>query len=96
MIRPLNDKILVKLVVEEEEVKNSIIIKTSAQQSKKELVKGKVLAKAECDCEEECNCSMRHIKAGDIVLFSKYNAVQPKSDVEEYLVDYRSLEGIVE
>ena len=82
-MRPLQDRVLVKRVEEEEKTVGGIIIPDTAKEKPQEgtiiaVGKGKVLdngTKIELD-----------VKVGDKILFSKYAATDIKLEDEEYLI----------
>ena len=82
-IRPLQDRILVKRLKEEEKTKGGIIIPDSAKEKPSEGIvvavgKGKVL--------ENGTQVVLDVKKGDRVLFSKYGGTEVKIDGEEHLI----------
>lgn len=82
-IRPLQDRILVKRLKEEEKTKGGIIIPDSAKEKPSEGIvvavgKGKVL--------ENGKQIALDVKKGDRVLFSKYGGTEVKIDGEEHLI----------
>ena len=82
-IRPLQDRILVKRLKEEEKTKEGIIIPDSAKEKPSEGIvvavgKGKVL--------ENGTQVVLDVKKGDRVLFSKYGGTEVKIDGEEHLI----------
>src|SRR5580704_8219277 len=81
--RPLNDRILVKRVEEEEKTKGGIIIPDSA---KEKPVEGKVIAVGNGKRLEDGKVLPLDIKAGDRVLFGKYSGTEIKVDGEEHLI----------
>ena len=76
-IRPLQDRVIIKRVKEEEKSKGGIIIPDSA---KEKPIEGKVVAVG--------NGKVRalDIKAGDRILFGKYSGTEVKLDGEEHLI----------
>ena len=68
-IRPLQDRIIVKRVQEEEKTKGGIIIPDSA---KEKPIEGKVIAVGNGKVLEDGKVRPLDVKAGDRVLFSKY------------------------
>ncbi len=81
--RPLNDRILVKRVEEEEKTKGGIIIPDSA---KEKPVEGKVIAVGNGKRLEDGKVLPLDIKPGDKVLFGKYSGTEIKVDGEEHLI----------
>ena len=81
--RPLQDRILVKRVEEEEKTKGGIIIPDSA---KEKPVEGKVIAVGNGKKLEDGKVQNLDVKAGDRILFGKYNGTEIKLDGEEHLI----------
>jgi len=82
-IRPLQDRIIVKRIAEEEKTKGGIIIPDSA---KEKPIEGKVIAAGNGKVLEDGKVRPLDIKAGDRVLFSKYAGTEIKIDGEEHLI----------
>jgi chaperonin GroES len=82
-IRPLQDRIIVKRVQEEEKTKGGIIIPDSA---KEKPIEGKVLAVGNGKVLEDGKVRPLDVKAGDRVLFSKYAGTEVKIEGEEHLI----------
>jgi chaperonin GroES len=82
-IRPLQDRIIVKRVQEEEKTKGGIIIPDSA---KEKPIEGKVIAAGNGKVLEDGKVRPLDIKAGDRVLFSKYAGTELKLDGDEVLI----------
>jgi chaperonin GroES len=82
-IRPLQDRIIVKRVQEEEKTKGGIIIPDTA---KEKPIEGKVLAAGNGKVLEDGKVRPLDVKAGDRVLFSKYAGTEIKIDGEEHLI----------
>ena len=82
-IRPLQDRIIVKRVQEEEKTKGGIIIPDSA---KEKPIEGKVLAVGNGKVQEDGKVRPLDVKAGDRILFSKYAGTEVKIDGEEHLI----------
>ncbi|MGB8930794.1 MAG: co-chaperone GroES [Anaeromyxobacteraceae bacterium] len=82
-IRPLQDRIIVKRVQEEEKTKGGIIIPDSA---KEKPIEGKVIAAGNGKVLEDGKVRPLDIKAGDRVLFSKYAGTEIKLDGDEVLI----------
>ena len=82
-IRPLQDRILVKRIEEEEKTKGGIIIPDTAKEKPTE---GKVIAVGKGKVLEDGKVRPLDIKAGDRVLFSKYAGTEIKIDGEEHLI----------
>jgi chaperonin GroES len=82
-IRPLQDRVIVKRVEEEEKTKGGIIIPDSA---KEKPIEGKVIAVGKGKLGEDGKVHPLDVKAGDRVLFSKYAGTEVKIDGEETLI----------
>ena len=82
-IRPLQDRIIVKRMAEEEMTKGGIIIPDSA---KEKPMEGKVIAVGNGKILDNGQKSKPDVKAGDKVLFSKYAGTEVKIDGEEHLI----------
>jgi len=82
-IRPLQDRIIVKRVQEEEKTKGGIIIPDTA---KEKPIEGKVIAVGNGKVLEDGKVRPLDVKAGDRILFSKYAGTEIKIDGEEHLM----------
>ena len=82
-IRPLQDRVLVKRVKEEEKTKGGIIIPDSA---KEKPIEGKVVAVGNGKVLESGETRKLDVKKGDVILFGKYSGTEVKIDGEEHLI----------
>jgi chaperonin GroES len=82
-IRPLQDRIIVKRVQEEEKTKGGIIIPDTA---KEKPIEGKVIAAGNGKVLEDGKVRPLDVKAGDRVLFSKYAGTEVKIEGDEHLI----------
>ena len=82
-IRPLQDRILVKRLDEEERTKGGIIIPDTAKEKPQE---GKVIAVGGGKVSEDGKVHPLDVKKGDRVLFSKYAGTEVTLDGEEHLI----------
>ena len=82
-IRPLQDRLIVKRVAEEEKTKGGIIIPDTA---KEKPIEGKVIAVGNGKVQEDGKVRPLDVKAGDRILFSKYAGTEVKIDGEEHLI----------
>ena len=82
-IRPLQDRILVKRLEEEEKTKGGIIIPDTAKEKPQE---GKVIAVGGGKVSEDGKVQPLDVKKGDRVLFSKYAGTEVNLDGEEHLI----------
>jgi chaperonin GroES len=82
-IRPLQDRVIVRRVKEEEKSKGGIIIPDSAKEKPTE---GEVLAVGTGKVQEDGAVRKLDVKVGDRVLFGKYNGTEVKVDGEDRLI----------
>ena len=82
-IRPLQDRILVKRVEEEEKTKGGIIIPGTA---KEKPVEGEIIAVGNGKVLEDGKVRPLDVKVGDRILFSKYGGTEVKLDGIEHLI----------
>ncbi|WP_339135422.1 MAG: co-chaperone GroES [Candidatus Electrothrix sp. GW3-4] len=82
-IRPLNDRILVKRLEQEEKTAGGIIIPDSAKEKPAE---GEVVAVGPGKMSDAGQRTAMDVKAGDHVLFSKYGGTDVKFDGQDYLI----------
>ncbi len=82
-IRPLQDRLVVKRVKEEETTKGGIIIPDAA---KEKPVEGEVIAVGNGKVTEKGEVRPLDVKVGDRVLFGKYAGTEVKIDGEEHLI----------
>ncbi len=82
-IRPLQDRIIVKRIEEEETSKGGIIIPDSAKEKPQE---GKVIAAGKGKIGEDGKVQPLDVKKGDKVLFSKYSGTEVNLDGDEHLI----------
>jgi len=82
-LRPLQDRILVQRVKEEEKTKGGIIIPDTA---KEKPIEGKVIAAGKGKLSEEGKRIALEVKKGDRILFGKYSGTEVKVEGNEYLI----------
>jgi chaperonin GroES len=82
-IRPLQDRVILKRVKEEEKTKGGIIIPDTA---KEKPVEGEVLAVGSGKVLEDGTVRKIDVKVGDRVLFGKYSGNEVKLDGEERVI----------
>lgn len=82
-LRPLNDRILVKRVAEEDKTKGGIIIPDTAKEKPAE---GKVVAVGNGRMNDDGKRIPLEIKKDDRILFGKYGGQEIKVEGEEYLI----------
>ena len=81
-IRPLNDRVIVKRIAEEEKTKGGIIIPDTAKEKPQE---GKIVAVGPGKNEDGKTIPLG-VKAGDKILFGKYSGTEITLDGEEHLI----------
>ena len=82
-IRPLNDRILVQRLEEEDKSAGGIIIPDSA---KEKQAQGKVIAAGPGKVDDSGKRVKLQVKKGDVVLFSKYGGTDVKLDGVDHLI----------
>lgn len=82
-IRPLQDRILVLRIDEEETTKGGIIIPDTAKEKPSE---GKVVACGKGKVKDDGKLQALDVKKGDRILFSKYAGTEVNIDGEEHLI----------
>jgi chaperonin GroES len=82
-IRPLQDRILVKRIEEEEQTEGGIIIPDTA---KEKPIEGKVIAVGKGKVSEDGKMMPLDVKKGDRILFGKYAGTEVKIEGEEHLI----------
>ena len=82
-IRPLQDRVIVRRVKEEEKTKGGLYIPDTA---KEKPVEGTVLAVGNGKILEDGTVRKLDVKAGDRVLFGKYSGTEVKVEGEEHLI----------
>jgi chaperonin GroES len=92
--RPLQDRVLVKRVKEEEKTRGGIIIPDTAQEKPQE---GEVVAVGPGARDEDGERIEMDVKVGDRILFGKWSGTEVKIDGEELLIMKESdIMGILE
>ncbi|WP_163338828.1 co-chaperone GroES [Desulfopila sp. IMCC35008] len=82
-IRPLNDRLLVKRLEEEEKTAGGIIIPDSAKEKPAE---GEVVAVGPGKLNDKGDRIALQVKEGDRVLFSKYGGTDVKLEGDDFLI----------
>jgi chaperonin GroES len=82
-IRPLQDRIIVKRLEEEEKTAGGIIIPDAA---KEKPMQGEVMAAGKGKVNENGKVNPLDVKVGDKILFGKYAGTEVKIDGEDYLI----------
>lgn len=82
-IKPLQDRILVKRVAEEEKTKGGIIIPDTA---KEKPIEGEVVAVGGGKVGDDGKRIPLEVKVGDKILFGKYGGTEVKVGGDEFLI----------
>ncbi len=82
-LKPLNDRVVVKRIEEEEKTAGGIIIPDTA---KEKPIQGEVLAVGSGKLMEDGTRRPLDVKAGDRVLFGKYAGTDIKIEGDELLI----------
>ena len=82
-IRPLHDRVIIKRIEEQEQIRGGIIIPDSAKEKPQE---GEVIAVGKGKRKDTGEYVALDVQQGDRVLFGKYAGNEVKLDDEEYLI----------
>ena len=82
-IRPLQDRVIVQRIEEEEKTKGGLIIPDTAKEKPQE---GKVIAVGKGKLNEDGKVTPMDVKVNDRVLFGKYSGTEINIDGEEHLI----------
>ena len=82
-IRPLQDRVIIKRVKEEEKSKGGIIIPDTA---KEKPMEGEVIAAGPGARDEAGKLVPLDVKAGDRILFGKWSGTEVKLDGQDLLI----------
>jgi chaperonin GroES len=82
-IRPLQDRVIVTRVQEEERTKGGIIIPDTAKEKPQE---GKVVAVGKGKANDDGKVIPLDVKVGDRILFGKYSGSEVKLEGEDLLI----------
>ncbi len=82
-IRPLQDRVIVKRLEEEEKTKGGIIIPDTA---KEKPMEGLVISVGKGKTADDGKLIKPDVKEGDRILFGKYSGTEVKIDGEELLI----------
>ena len=82
-VRPLQDRILVRRVAEEDKTKGGIIIPDTAKEKPAE---GEVIAVGNGKVDEKGKVRPLAVKKGDRILFGKYSGNEIKIDGVDHLI----------
>jgi chaperonin GroES len=83
-IRPLDDRVLIEPISQEEKTKSGIVLPDTADKEKPE--QGKVIAVGQGRIDANGKRIPMTVKQGDVVLFTKYGPSEVKIDSKEYLI----------
>ena len=83
MIKPLNDRVLIKMVVAEETSKGGIIL-TSGSQEKPQIAE--VVEVGPGGVDEDGVKTVMQVKKGDKVITSKYSGTEVKYEGVDYII----------
>lgn len=94
MIKPLGDRVVIKVLEREEKTKSGIVLPDTAKEKPQE---GKIVAVGTGKVLDNGQRIALDVKEGDKVIFSKYAGTEVKLDGEEYLIlSERDILAIVE
>lgn len=82
-IRPLQDRVIVKRLAEEEKTKGGIFIPDTAKEKPQQ---GEVVAVGKGKVADDGKLIKLDVKAGDRILFSKYAGAEVKIEDEDHLI----------
>lgn len=82
-LKPLHDRVIIKRLPEEEKTAGGIIIPDSAKEKPQ---RGMVVAAGPGKLDDKGALVKMAVKAGDMVLFTKYAGTEIKVEGEEHLV----------
>jgi chaperonin GroES len=82
-IRPLQDRVIVKRIQEEEKTKGGLFIPDTAKEKPQE---GKVVAVGKGKANEDGKVFPLDVKVNDRILFGKYSGSEITIDGEEHLI----------
>ncbi len=93
-IKPLADRVVLKVIEETESTPGGIILPDSAREKPQ---KGEVLAVGAGKMTEKGEREQMDVKKGDVVLYSKYGGTDIKVDNEEYkIISIKDILAIIE
>ena len=82
-LRPIDDRVVVKVLEAEEKTKGGIVLPDSAKEKPKQ---GEVMAVGEGKILDSGETQAPQVKVGDKVIFSSYAGNEVKVGDEEYLI----------
>ncbi|MGB9887720.1 MAG: co-chaperone GroES [Moorellales bacterium] len=83
MLKPLDDRVVVKVIEEEQRTQSGIVLPDTAKEKPQE---GEVVAVGPGRLMENGNRVAPAVKVGDRVIFAKYSGTEVKVDGQEYLI----------
>ncbi len=83
MLKPLGDRVIVKVIEAEEKTRGGIILPDTAKDKPQE---GEVMAVGPGRVLDNGNRVTPEVKVGDRVIFSKYGGTEVKVEDTEYLI----------
>jgi chaperonin GroES len=93
-IRPLQDRVIIKRVQEEEKTKGGIIIPDTAKEKPQE---GKVVGVGKGKLDENGKVVPMEVKVNDKILFGKYSGSEINIDgIEHLIVREEDILGVIE
>jgi chaperonin GroES len=94
MIKPLGDRVVIKVLEKEEKTKSGIVLPDTAKEKPQE---GKIVAVGTGKVLDNGQRVALDVKEGDKVIFSKYAGTEVKIDGQDYLIlSERDILAIVE
>lgn len=83
MLKPLGDRIVIKVIEDTEQTSGGIFIPDSAKEKPQ---KGEVVAVGEGKMNDKGEREPMDVKAGDVILYAKYSGTDIKMDGVEYKI----------
>ena len=83
MIKPLADRVVIKVIDDAQQTSGGIFIPDSAKEKPQ---KGEVVAVGEGKTNDKGEKEPMEVKVGDVVLFAKYSGTDVKVDDVEYKI----------
>lgn len=94
MIKPLGDRIVIKVIEDTEQTSGGIFIPDSAKEKPQ---KGEVVAVGQGKLNEKGEREPMDVKVGDVVLYAKYAGTDIKMNGTEYkILSVKDALGIIE
>lgn len=94
MIKPLGDRVVIKVLEKEEKTKSGILLPDTAKEKPQE---GQIVAVGTGKVLENGQRVALEVKEGDKVIYSKYAGTEVKLDGQDYLIlSERDILAIVE